>query len=245
MRKYIFILLIISTFHLFSQSPNRNGSAANLKRITNSNIPHQLLNSKIKITEEYIDVQGSPYIDNFSSSGKNIPLGKVYDIHMNLLGTAFIVYNAYTDEMEISAIEDSVNFYRFKKESNSYYIKLYDKLYRAYVSDYQINYFIILSKNDRDYCTLLKKEKVLFIKNNEQNVSLVKKEPANFRRIRDSYFLKLGDFVIKIPSGKSNFFSLFKEKSALIKEFVSQNKLKIRAEKDLLLIVDYYNSIKQ
>ncbi|NNC70842.1 MAG: hypothetical protein HKN90_08490, partial [Flavobacteriaceae bacterium] len=242
---YISLLFFFNIIILFSQSTDTpHGPAVDSKIITNSAIPQNLLSSNIKILETYDNVQGSPYISNYAGVGKNIPLGKVYDQQMKLIGTAFIIYNAYTDEMEISAIEDSINFYRFKKQSNSYYIKLYNKLYRAYVSDYQLNYFVILSANDRQKCTLLRKEKVLFIKSNEQTVSLVKEEPSSFRRIKDSYYLKINDLVYKIPSGKKNFYTLFKEKSALIKSYVKQNNLKISSEEDLRSIVDYFNTIK-
>ncbi|MDJ0646896.1 MAG: hypothetical protein QNJ57_13015 [Flavobacteriaceae bacterium] len=245
MRIYLFFLIIISLkINVHSQSSNGDNTVSNRpKLISNSTISPELLRSKFKIRETYEDIQGSPYIENFSGARSNIPLGKIYDTDLNLIGTAFIMYNAYTDEMEISAIEDGVNFYQFKKESNFFYVKLQKKLYRAYVTDYQLGYFIILSDTDKEKCTLLKKEKVLFIKGNKQGVSLVKKEPSSFKRIKDSYFMKLEDMIFKIPNSKKKFFALFKEKSKLVEVYSKRNKLKINSEKDLLSISKYYNSL--
>ena len=189
MGKYLIILSIVfSGFNIYSQSSNGDYSSKGKPNlITNTALPNELLNSKIKILDTYKDVEGSPFIENYTGERTNIPLGKIYDANREVLGAAFIMYNAYTDQMEISAIEDAINFYILKKESNSFYIKLQDKFYRAYVFDYKLGYFLILSENDDQACTLLKKEKVVFIKGSKEGVSLVKGEPSSFKRIKDSY----------------------------------------------------------
>lgn len=244
MRALVICFVILSHF---ANSQSSNGSIskekASSKLITNDRIALQLLGSKHKITETYKEVVGSPYIENYLGLGNNIPLGRVYDVNMKFIGSAFVMYNAYTDEMEIAAIEDSDNFYRLKKQSNSYYIELKKKLYRAYVSDYHLGYFIILSENDHERCTLLKKEKVLFIKGSQQNVSLVRDDPASFTRIKDVYYMKLNNLVFRIPNKKKLFFDLFSDKKLSVRNYVEENRLKISAEEDLLSIIDYYNSL--
>lgn len=240
------IRFICCCFILYShgQSSSSDSSASMSLQITNEKIPDKLLMSNIKIVDTYKDIQGTPYIQN-TAGGRNIPLGKIYDSNMNYLGAAFVMYNGYTDEMEISAIEDSINFFRLKKESNSYYIKLYNKLYRAYVSGYEMNYFVVLSKTDSHKMTLLKREKVVFIKKQDENVSLVKNEPSSFRRIKDVFFLKIDKLVYKVPKGKRSFFALFKEHADQIKAYVKRKRLKINEELDLIDIISFSNSLEQ
>ncbi len=237
------ICILICCFIFFShgQSSSKDSSET-VAIITNEKIPDELLMSTIKIVDTYKDIQGTPYIQN-TAGGRNIPLGKIYDAQMNYLGAAFVMYNGYTDEMEISAIEDSINFYRLKKESNSFYIKLFNKFYRAYVSGYEMHYFVVISDTDRHKMTLLKREKVVFIKKQDENVSLVKNEPSSFRRIKDNFYLKIDHFVHKVPKGKRSFFALFKENSDQIKTYVKEKKLKINEELDLIEIVAYANSL--
>ncbi len=244
LRPLLRIIICIFIVNSYGQASTKDTLATVPFMITNDKIPDQLLMSNVKIVDTYKDILGTPYIQN-TAGGRNIPLGKIYDAQMNYIGAAFVMYNGYTDEMEISAIEDSIDFYRLKKESSSYYIKLYNKLYRAYVSGYEMNYFVIISDNDSNKMTLLKKEKVVFIKKQDENVSLIKNEPSSFRRIKDLYYLKVDQLVYKVPKGKRSFFSLFKENTDQIKAYVKEKKLKINGELDLLEIIAFANSLEK
>ncbi len=81
---------------------------------------------------KYEHIEGSPYIDNNSGANKNIPIDKFYTASNEYLETALARYNAYTDDMEVSLLNDGLDYYFLKKKPKSFYIMLGKITYRAY-----------------------------------------------------------------------------------------------------------------
>ena len=246
MKKVLFyFLLIFNILYTYAQSASGDlvsKDSSQVRLITNNYIPFKLLKSSLKISETYQNIQGSPYIQNTIGT-RNIPICKIFDSNMKFLGSALGFYNAYMDEMEISTIDNGLDYYLLKKNSDFLYIRFSNKTYKVYDFDYKPNYFIILSENDTGVCTLLKKEKVYFLKRSSETVSLIEGDEASFMRAKDSYFLKIDNAVFKIPKNKKAFFNLFKEKNELVKKYTKEKNLKLTLEDDLLSIVTYYNSL--
>ncbi len=246
MRKIlIYLLLIFNVVYVYSQSSRDNlvsKDSSQARAITNNYIPFKLLKSSFKISETYENIDGSPYIQNTIGT-RNIPICKIFDSKMIFLGSALGFYNAYMDEMEISAIDNGSDYYLLKKNTDFLYIKFRNKTYRVYEFNYRPHYFILLSENDLGVCTLLKKEKVYFLKRSSETVSLIEGDEASFMRAKDTYYIKIGTVVYKLPKKKKAFFNLFQEKNKLVKNYTKENNLSITSENDLLSIVNYYNSL--
>lgn len=191
----------------------------------------------------YDEIEGSPYIDNNTGAANNLPIGKFYTPEFTYLETALARYNAYTDNMEVSPLDDAVTYYFLKKEPNFFYVVLNEKKYRAYEYDEGIGYFIILSKDDLNTYTLLKKESVEFKKAKKAESSFVTDSPDHFQRARDRYYLKIETRIVEIPRKKKDFYLLFGQAQQQIKEYIKQHSLKINKEEDLLKISNYGNTL--
>jgi hypothetical protein len=244
------LLLIASCTGAVAQIGTVDGgeivNSTNLGYLGSNHLPDSFLKSKNKVIT-YKDVEGTPYINNNSGANNNLPIGKVYDKDFKYISTAFIRYNAYTDNMEVSLMSDGVDYYLLKKQPDFFYVVLNKKRYRAYnyIDDKvdKTGYFIIVSEDDKEHGVLLKKEKILFKKASQANNSFVTSTPPSFIKTKDTYYIKLGNQVNKVPKKKKEFFSMFKDKSFQIKTFASKNKLKINKEESLLRIVKYYNEL--
>ena len=251
MRKLIYLFIfLLSSYLSFSQTFNRNdGRVVNGSTVTfmhGNHLPDDFLKSNGEVTK-YKDIEGSPYIDNNSGAANNLPLGKVYSTSFEYLNTAFIRYNAHTDNMEVSLMEDGVDYYLLKREVDFLYLVLHNKKYRAYEyllkTKKAIGFFVILSENDTNHCSLLKKEKIVFKKKIVPKNSFISPSPPSFKRNKDIYYLKLDDRVVKLPKKKKELYTVFLEKKNEMKEFIASNKFKLTKEEDLLAMTNYYNSL--
>jgi len=242
---YLFYFLLIPFSTLIGQVGS--GSAGGISTGSNASVLSDLqlldIHSSDKRTITYEEVEGSPYIDNNTGANNNLPIGKFYTTDFTFITTAFARYNAYTDAMEVSTLEDGVDYFLLKKQPDFLYIVLRKKTYRAYEHNGTTGYFVILSENDTGKCTLLKKEQVLFKKAERPKSSFVTGTPNSFKRLKDVLYFKMDDSILEIPRKKKAFYALFGEQAGAIKTYVEGNQLKINKEEDLLLIGNYYSKL--
>lgn len=238
--------LLFTFFQSFCQLPARSSgtvtTGSNISFLDNNRFSEYTFGSRNKVLK-YENIEGSPYIDNNSGANNNLPIGKFYTSEFEYISTALARYNAYTDNMEVSLLDDGVDYYLLKKEQDFFYVILKKKTYRAYKYLNGLGYFVILSKDDKKKCTLLKKERVVFKKEEKAKNSFETSKPDSFKKMRDSYFFKFDNTVIKVPKKKKLFYKLFEEKGDKIKNYIETYRLKINKEKDLLKITGYYNSL--
>lgn len=246
---FIKIVAILFSFNcvypqIISQGEGQVVGSSNIGFIRGNHLPDSFLNSKNK-SIEYKDIEGSPYVNNNLGHENNLPIGKIHDRNNTYINTVFVRYNAFTDNMEVSLIDDGVNYYILKKETNFLYIILKDKKYRAYQyndnNNLKFGYFIILNGDDNKKCFLLKKEKVVYEEKKESTNSFLTSTPPRFRRLKDELFIKIENEIFKIPKKNKHFFSYFKENRKFIEDFIIKNKLKVSKQKDLISVVKYYN----
>lgn len=252
MFKLVIIFLFLSTFYYsYGQTPLQSDgrqitNGSNIGFIRGDHLPDSFLKSGNK-TINYKDINGTPYTYNKQKIINGIPSGKLYDSEFKLINTLYIRYNAFSDNMELSKIDDSIDYYLLKKEHNAWYIVLGENKYRAY--NYRkkdrddIGFFVIISDNDDKYCTLLKKEKIIFKDAVAQQNAFVTSSPTRFTKEKDIYYIKIGDALMQIPKKEKDFIKLFLNKKEQLKKHLTKNKYKLNKEKDLLEIVNYYNSI--
>ncbi len=217
-------------------------TGSNISIFNNPNYSYFSSDTKSNLVK-YENIEGSPYIDNSVGANKLLPICKFYSPEFEYMETALARYNAYTDNIEVSLLEDGVNYYLLRKKLNFLYIMLGQKIYRAYEFDNKIGYFVILSKNDKGKCVLLKKERVSFKKEEKAENSFVTSSSNRFEKLKDIFYFKFAEGLVKIPKNKKQFYSLFKNKKDDIKIFTESNRLKIAKNKDLLKISEYYETL--
>jgi hypothetical protein len=222
----------------YSQIGNSDGrqiiNGSNIGFLRGDHLPDSFLKSGNK-TIKYEDINGTPYIDNKQELIHNIPTGKLYTSGNEYINSFFIRYNAYSDNMELSLIDDGIEYFLLKKQVDAWYVILGKHTYRTY--DYieenknKLGFFVIISKGDSKYCTLLKKEIVTFKDAVAQQNAFITASPPSFSNVKNTYFIKIGDAVQKVP------------KKNILSEKLKKRKYNLSKEKDLLEIVNYYNSI--
>ncbi len=249
MKTYLFILSFLFIYsNSFSQLPARSSgqvvSGSNVSVFFNNPNFSYLSSETKEDVIKYENIEGSPYIDNYSGASNTIPIGKFYSPQMEYIETALARYNAYTDEMEVSLLEDGVDYYLLKKEEGFLYIVLGEKTYRAYLYNNKPGFYVILSPDDTRKCVLLKKERIVFEKERKASSTFVSGTPDSFKRIRDVYYFKIDETLIEVPKKKKIFYNIFRERKNEVKKFVESNRLKINKEEDLIKISEYFNSLK-
>nr|WP_321221692.1 hypothetical protein [uncultured Psychroserpens sp.] len=242
----LLILFFSSFVTIFCQTPTKDSgeiiSGSNIGYIGGNHLPDDFLSSNNEVLY-YKDVLGTPYINNYSGADNNLPIGKVYSKDLKYITTAFIRYNAYTDNMEVSKMEDGVDYYLLKKKENFLYIILKKKTYKAFKYEKGIGYFVILSENDKNQCTLLLKEEINYKRGEKSRSSFLSDTEDRFQKLKDILFIKLNNDVIKLPKKKKDFYNLFGKNKQAIVEYMQSKKLKFNNENDLILIVDYFNTL--
>ncbi|PKA82759.1 hypothetical protein ATE92_0896 [Ulvibacter sp. MAR_2010_11] len=246
MKKYFVLFAFLLIFSKpFCQLPERSsgqvvtGSNMSIFNDPNFTMPS---NSAGPAVLKYQEIEGTPYIDN-SSETNAVPIGKFYSPDFEYIETALARYNAYTDNMEVSLLEDGIDYYYLRKKPDYLYIVLGKKTYRAYNVDGSYKFFVILSENDTQKCTLLKKETIEFMKAEKASSSFVTDTPNSFKRVRDVYYFKMGHRLLEIPKNKKSFYGLFNEKKNAVRSYIETNRLKINDEEDLIKISNYYNTL--
>lgn len=236
------LCMVIGYCQTLTKDPGTIINSSNITFISGNHLPDSFLESDNRVLS-YSDIEGSPYIDNFSGANNNLPIGKFYSVNLEYINTAFIRYNAYTNDMEVSKMEDGVDYYLLKKIENSFYIVLKKKTYRAYKYNKGLGYFVILSENDNDQCTLLMKEEIVFKKGEKPQSSFLSDTENRFQKLKNVLYFKLNNTIIEIPKKKKAFYAIFGEKKKTMVAFIESEKLKINKEKNLLAIATYYNSL--
>lgn len=183
-------------------------------------------------------VTGSPYAnENFVSGNVSIKDDSYF---------ALLRYNAFNDEIQL-------------KEDNNQIISLLKRNYiKASIDgeNYAIHSFINDGKPKQGYfievtnadtttkAVLLKRQRKVLIAAQAAKSSYKKGSPARLLN-EEVYYLKIGESPAKaLRLTKKNVLSAFGEsKNDELKSYVSQNKLKLKKESEIINLIAYYNSI--
>ena len=179
-------------------------------------------------------VQGSAYFDTIYKSGKVIMNGKA-------LAPSMMRYNAYTDEFELD------NGQAVPKEADIK-VDLGNSIYQF------MNYMDKGShKKEKGYLTPLNEgNTVLFLKTRKEylKASIPKTgfdtyEEAKFKNDLGHYLLKKDRTIAEeIKLNKKSILKEIDNGSGDLKKYVSDNNLDLKEEKDVVRLLDYYNSLE-
>ena len=237
----VFFTCTLSYGQVVTRDEGRLFIGSNFNFYENIKISNTLFSTDDKKIIRYADIDGSPYIDNHSA------FGKIYDANFNFLGTAYVRYNAYTDDIEIAIDTNGVDYYLVKKKPNFLYFELNGQTYRAFEyfdgSIKTVGYFSILNGKDQDKCTILKKEKVIFKDEKKPENSFLTATPPKFIRQKDKFFIKIENQILEIPKRNKDLLNLFTEKRKEVEAYIISNKIKTDDENGLIELLTYYNSL--
>jgi len=184
---------------------------------------------KSEKTQEYKDIEGSPYLNNEFTSG-------IFYLK-DTVGVKFpIRYNLFTDQMEYQS--EAVNYVVGSPQSLSKIILAGSEyIYIPYIGK---GGYVELFESGK--CKLVLKKKVEYIPSVGAK-PIVGLTPAKFEREPDVFYLVTNqNQAVKISNLKSVITTLQDQKTK-IENFIHQEKIKNIKKENLIKIVKYYNSL--
>ncbi|ARV06916.1 hypothetical protein BTO04_09570 [Polaribacter sp. SA4-10] len=148
-------------------------------------------------------------------------------------------YNIFTDEMEY--VKNN-NIYTLNKSEHKIidFFEIKAK-YGIFYLDNELNYFLI--KNSGKNSVLIK-QIVQFDEGKKVVTQFDTKIAPKFFRKNDQLFIAFNNKELKsIPKRKKAFYKLFNNKAALIKKYMSEQKLSHKNIDDIVKITTYFNSL--
>ena len=178
-------------------------------------------------------VQGSAYFDTIYKSGKVIMNGKA-------LAPSMMRYNAYTDEFELDNGQAVPKEMDIKVDLDS---SIYQFMgYMDKSGHKEEGYLIPLNEGNTVLFLKTRKE---YIKASVPKTGFDTYEEAKFKDDLGHYLLKKGRTVAEeIKLNKKNILKEIGNGSDDLKKYVSDNNLDLKEEKDVVRLLDYYNSLE-
>ena len=189
------------------------------------------------------DTKGSPYYN------KDFMFGELELQNGNKLKGLFR-YNIYAQELELIVEKDTliindptkIKNIDFSGKAFIYSLILDDRKRNDYISG---AYFEVLNEGK---CKVLVKREINLRENRYVAHYGGGGGDGSQRYIPElSYYIRLSDNTpaLKIKKSKSNIIRLFSDHKAEIDKYISDNKLKLAEDKDLVKVVEYYNTLKE
>lgn len=240
----VFINLFVG-FSVFSQYGNVNGRQSNANFEANlaannmmrgrdlfQDVLKQGKNNVLKIE----DIQGEPYFEKTFVNGNLI-----YKDSVNM-GQFLMRYNAFQDEMEVSnkSVINNIN----KIDDISVTLKNDKYVILNYQEDDNTikKGFFIEKKNDNNASLYLRKY-ITIKPAKEAKTSFHTPSPASFIEHED-YFLKFSENApIEVKLKKNKVLNSFPDNINLLKKYVSKENLSLDNEKDLIKLIEYFNTL--
>lgn len=197
------------------------------------------LNEKIhggqnkSLSGEYI--KGSPYLNNEFVTGTVFTTSKIQYKGLSLN------FNVYNDQIEFvgrdNQILEIVEPELIEKIEYGDIRIVYDEYI---VSDDLKKGFFIEERSGQ--ASLYRKPKVIF-EPATQAAALVNAKPARFKRLRDEFYIKIGQTPAKLVSSKKDLPKIFSEYHEELESFIKKNKIKPNNVDDLNELLKYYTSL--
>ncbi len=221
------------------RQPNANFEANlavnNILRSRNvlQEVINQGKNSKIAINK----IEGEPYFKKTFANG-NI----MYKDSLSL-GTYLMRYNAFTDEIEVkngttTNVINKADYIRITLDGKKYVLLNFE----TNKSTNQQGFFIEKLKDS--FASLYLRQYKTIKQGQEAKTSFHENTPSRFID-HEMYFLKFGNNLpLPVKLRKKIILKSFPNKNKELKEYVSEKKLNIETENDLISLITYYNSLQ-
>ncbi len=220
----ILILLILSV----------TVSSAQITELSRRAVPSY--ESQVGIVIEEVPIEGSPYFVELYVVGNTFVNGRNVRLLMR--------YNAFSDQIEMKdKYQKSFNMLK-RKDLEAHFG---GKTYR--IMDYVENgkkkqgYFNPLNEG---YVTLYYKPKKVFVQAEKPENGYNDYSPPTYKDV-STYYLQLGSQqAVEINLNKRQLLKYLRDEHfSDIKQYVSDNDLKLKTEKEVLQLLNYYNSLRK
>nr|WP_320120599.1 hypothetical protein [uncultured Marinifilum sp.] len=186
------------------------------------------------ILSKEFNLKGEYYLDN------SFEEGVVKFTNSDTPSKTKLRYFVFNQEFQLIINEDTL---ALNKSDKIEYIKITDSKF-IYTNSHL--------KNSKSYYEILAEGKISLLKfyqckliKGKENVSSFEEKIPDHYIIQSKLFYKTEKQLIsKIPTIKTLIKEVFKDKSKELSNFIKTNKLKHKKESDLIMIFNYYNSIK-
>ncbi len=189
---------------------------------------------------EKIEYIGSPYVN------KNFERGNIYLNSKLIVEEVPLRYNAFADEMEFKeSLNDLDEDSKALTKSPEVDIEIGNTLYVFVPYQGGIEkggYFEALVRGEK--YDLFKKYNKKFSEGRKAQTSMTKDMPAKFTDNPVYYLVSDEGVFYELPTKKRAFSKVFLKKENEINDYIKDNKLDIKNEKDLIKIINYFNSIQ-
>ena len=182
-----------------------------------------------------VPIQGSPYIYQIFKKGQTIINGKT-------VSDALMRYDAYNDAIEI---KNENNRVRTLLRRNNIVAIIDGTIYM--VRDYfeagnkKIGYFNPLNEG---YTRLLRKPKKKFIQAENADHGYDTFTPAQYVDISTYYMQRGNEPAQEVKLSKNKIVRFLNDKAGILKKFITENKLEMRSESDVIALIEYYNTLE-
>ena len=232
-------VLLISALWLFSISgfSQANNAAYNLET---RQIDIEQKQAAFGLTEdEFNNIEGSPY------ANENFLTGTIFQDGKPVLTNILLRYNIFSDEIEIKkSANDKEDSYGALVKDSETFVKIFNDIY-VFVpfegSNEKGNYFTVVS--EESVFKLYKKTEVHYSAPFKARTTYERDRPANFEKKNYYYLVSKDGSFSELPASKSKIIKVMGKKEKEIKTFIKRNKTNLKAEKDLIKLVKYYNSL--
>lgn len=190
------------------------------------------------IKNSYVDAantKGSPYINDKFEAVKFKKFGnKIY----------FGRYDANLGEMQIKRDSDTIVL----NLSDNYELTFssHNKTYKTYSYESKDGlskrgFLVVL--NESDSLAVLKEEVIKFYQEKPSTNGYDKAKPAEYKRVKDTYYYRLGENISELPQKRKDFLELFPEHSNKLKDFIKKNKISLKDDDDLNTLFNYLETL--
>lgn len=102
-------------------------------------------------------------------------------------------------------------------------------------------YLTVIKKTNN--ISIYKLEKINFVEARAASNTYDTATLAQYKKVSDTFFLKIGDVVSELPTKQKEYIKLFPSKEAQIKEYFKTNKINFKDDADLIKFATFLNSI--
>ncbi len=196
-------------------------------------------NEAFGLTEDqFKNLKGSPY------SNEEFLLGSIYNGKELATNNVYVRYNAFSDEIEIKKSKHSSNDeYGALLREPEVFVKILNQIY-VFIPFEQSNekghYFEILSEGK--VYDLYKKTDAEYSPPKAAKTSYDRDKPAEFKQIKTYYIVGKNGSFYELPNSKNKIIKLLSKDIKEVKSHVNKNRLDLDNEKDLIKLLDFYNS---
>lgn len=190
--------------------------------------------AQVGIVMEEVPIEGTPFMNPTYKLGETIVNGKSKT-------KALMRYNAYYDSIELLDENNTPRKLLRRKSIQAFFdgktYKIFDYAEAGKIREAYFNPF------NKGEIKLLFRPKKIFIQAEKPDSGYDTYDPPIYKDI-SSYYILIGEApATKTRLGKKQLLKHLTKNTAQVKKFISNEKLNLKKEADVIELIDYYNSL--